>query len=245
MNKYYYDLHIHSCLSPCADDDMTPNNIAGMAMLKGLNIIALTDHNSCGNCESFFAACKKQGIIPIAGIELTTAEEIHLVCLFEFLYDAVAFNKELDEYRTLIENRVEVFGNQIYMDDMDQPVRQEKYFLPIATGLPLEEAVVLAEKHKGFVYPAHVERPSNGIISILGTLPGTPDFKCIEYADKGKINAMELKAPVLKDKKVLISSDAHNLWNISEAENFVTLDDEPYSSAYVRKQFFKYLRGEA
>jgi len=70
MTRYYYDLHIHSCLSPCGDDDMTPNNIAGMAALKGLNIVALTDHNSTKNCPAFFEACKKQGIIPIAGMEL-------------------------------------------------------------------------------------------------------------------------------------------------------------------------------
>ena len=61
MNEYYYDLHIHSCLSPCADDDMTPNNICGMAALNGLNIIALTDHNTCGNCESFLKVAKANG----------------------------------------------------------------------------------------------------------------------------------------------------------------------------------------
>ena len=83
MNRYYYDLHIHSCLSPCGDNDNTPNNIAGMATLCGLNIVALTDHNSCKNCPAFFAAAKKYGIIPIAGMELTTSEDIHIVCLFE------------------------------------------------------------------------------------------------------------------------------------------------------------------
>ena len=74
MSKYYYDLHIHSCLSPCADDDMTPNNICGMAALKGLNIIALTDHNTCGNCESFLKVAKANGLIGIAGMELTTTQ---------------------------------------------------------------------------------------------------------------------------------------------------------------------------
>ena len=73
MSKYYYDLHIHSCLSPCADDDMTPNNICGMAMLQGLNIVALTDHNSAKNCPAFFEACKKYGLIAIAGMEIGRA----------------------------------------------------------------------------------------------------------------------------------------------------------------------------
>ena len=85
MTPYYYDLHIHSCLSPCADNDMTPNNIAAMSALKGLQIIALTDHNSCKNCPAFLEACRANGIIAVAGMELSTAEDIHLVCLFEEL----------------------------------------------------------------------------------------------------------------------------------------------------------------
>ena len=112
MSQYYYDLHVHSCLSPCADDDMTVHNIAGMAALKGLQIVALTDHNTCGNCRSFYAACKRQGIIPIAGMELTTAEEIHLICLFEELESAEAFEKEFKAYRLRVRNRVEIFGHQ-------------------------------------------------------------------------------------------------------------------------------------
>ena len=74
-----YDLHIHSCLSPCGDADMTPNNIAGMAMLGELEIVALTDHNTTLNCPAFFKACEKLGIVPIGGMELTTAEDIHMV----------------------------------------------------------------------------------------------------------------------------------------------------------------------
>ena len=80
--RYTYDLHNHSCLSPCADIDNTPNNIAGMAYLSGIKIVALTDHNSVKNCPAFFEAAAKYGIIPISGLELTTSEDIHLVCLF-------------------------------------------------------------------------------------------------------------------------------------------------------------------
>ena len=110
MNRYYYDFHVHSCLSPCADNDMTPNNIAGMAALAGLQMVALTDHNSCRNCPAFFKAASKQGIIPVAGMELTTAEDIHVVCLFERLTDALAFNDEVDGLRIRFQNRVDIFG---------------------------------------------------------------------------------------------------------------------------------------
>ena len=96
MSRYTYDLHVHSCLSPCADNDNTPNNLAGMAVLNNIQILALTDHNSCRNCPAFFTACKRYGIIPIPGMELTTSEDIHVVCLFPELEDALEDALESD-----------------------------------------------------------------------------------------------------------------------------------------------------
>ena len=83
MNRYYCDLHIHSCLSPCGDDESTPASLAGMAAVIGLDIVALTDHNTARNCPAFFDAAEEVGIIPIAGMELTTAEDIHLQLLLQ------------------------------------------------------------------------------------------------------------------------------------------------------------------
>lgn len=74
MDELYYDLHIHSCLSPCGDDEMTPANIAGMAAVKGLDMIAVTDHNSCKNCPAVLRAAKEYGILAIAGMEINTSE---------------------------------------------------------------------------------------------------------------------------------------------------------------------------
>ena len=95
MQGVYYDLHVHSCLSPCADDDMTPNNIVNMAMLAGLNAVALTDHNSCKNCAAAAAAAVEAGIIFIPGMELETAESIHVVCLFPTVEAAQRFSEEV------------------------------------------------------------------------------------------------------------------------------------------------------
>lgn len=97
-----YDLHVHSCLSPCGDDDMTPANIAGMAALKGLSVVALTDHNSAKNCPAFFKACEEVGVLPIPGMELTTAEDIHVVALFKTLEEAMAFDTRLQDIRAWI-----------------------------------------------------------------------------------------------------------------------------------------------
>lgn len=93
MKHYFYDLHTHSALSPCGDNFMTPNNLAGFCALAGLQIVALTDHNTCGNCSSFMAACRRYGLCPVPGMELTTAEEIHLVCLFPSLSAALEFEE--------------------------------------------------------------------------------------------------------------------------------------------------------
>ncbi len=241
MNKYYYDLHIHSCLSPCADNDMTPNNIAGMGAIKGLNILALTDHNSTKNCPAFFEACKRQGIIAIAGMELSTAEDIHLVCLFAELDDAMRFGEEIEKHLMPIKNRPEIFGDQLILDGEDEVVGEEATLLISATDLPVDEAIELAKSFGAHVHPAHIDRTSNGMVAILGDVPEEYGFRVFELRDRENIGKLSATVEGLCDDTTVICSDAHHLWDISEAENFVLIDDEPYSSALVRKKLFERL----
>lgn len=241
MTSYYYDLHIHSCLSPCADDDMTPNNIAGMAALKGLNILALTDHNSAKNCPAFFEACKRQGIIPIAGMELSTAEDIHLVCLFQELEDAMRFDEVIKDHLMPIANRTDIFGNQLILDGDDELIGIEERLLISATDLPIDEAVSLARSFGAHVHPAHIDRQSNGIVAILGDIPSDYGFCTFELRERENIKELSSTVEQLCEDTVIVCSDAHHLWDISEAENFVLIDDEPYSSALVRRKLFERL----
>ncbi|MBO4694135.1 MAG: PHP domain-containing protein [Clostridia bacterium] len=241
MSRYYYDLHIHSCLSPCADNDNTPNNIAGMASLCGLNIIALTDHNSCKNCPPFFEACQRYGIIPVAGMELTTAEDIHVLCLFEELENAMSFDSMIGRRRMLIKNRVDVFGNQLILDGQDNIIGEEEYFLSNATDVSIESVIKLVSVYDGICYPAHIDRQANGIISVLGTFPEIPNFKCVEINRPEKQEEYTQKYG-LSDKQVIISSDAHYLTDIRDKKNYFDIDDEPYSAAMVRKKLFEILR---
>ncbi len=241
MTPYYYDLHVHSCLSPCADDDMTPNNLAGMAALKGLQILALTDHNSCKNCPAFFEACRRQGIIPIAGMELTTAEDIHLVCLFETLEAAMNFDRTIEAHRMPIPNRPEIFGNQLILDGEDEPIGVEEILLISATDLPIEEAIDLARAYGAHVHPAHIDRESNGIVAILGDIPEEYGFSAFELKEAEKLSEAMERFPQIRRESVLVSSDAHRLWEINEAEHSISLEDEPYSSLLVRQRFFEYL----
>ncbi|MBQ7316626.1 MAG: PHP domain-containing protein [Clostridia bacterium] len=244
MNRYYYDFHIHSCLSPCGDNDMTPNNIAGVCALAGLQIAALTDHNSVKNCPAFYQAAKKQGIIPIAGMELTTAEDIHVVCLFEELADAMAFGDAVDERRIRISNRVDIFGDQIIMNAEDEPIGIEEDLLPNATMLSLDDVPPLVEQYCGVCFPAHIDRDANGIIAILGTVPEHPAFACAELRDYINKEEYQAKYPILQNKRLLCGSDAHYLWDIRDAEAYFDLEDEPYSGDFVRHQLFLHLKGE-
>jgi len=175
-------------------------------------------------------------------MELTTAEEIHMVCLFEKLSDALSFSGEVKKYRMNFPNKVEIFGKQLIFDENDEPVGEDDLFLPAATSLSLEQAYSLAKEHGAFIFPAHIDKVANGIIGILGVMPEQPEFSCVEYNDIQKKDQLEITNPVLKGKKILVNSDAHYLWDINEAENFIILDDEPYSSDYVRKKLFEYLR---
>lgn len=243
MNKYYYDLHIHSCLSPCGDNDMTPNNIAGMGVLNGLNIMALTDHNTLKNCPAFFKAAKKNGIIPVAGVELTTAEDIHVVCLFPDLETAMEFDKFLESHRILIPNRKDIFGEQFIMNEADEVVGEEEHLLSNATDIMIDDAYKLVLSKGGICYPAHVDREANGIIATLGTFPEYLEFAVAEFHSGEKIEEYSQKYAALKDKIKVVSSDAHYLWDIKEKKEFFELEDEPYSSSFVRQKLFEYLGG--
>ena len=241
MSRYYYDLHIHSCLSPCGDNDNTPNNIVGMGVLNGLQIMALTDHNTCRNCPAFFEAAKRQGIIPVAGMELTTAEDIHMVCLFPDLESAMEFDREIQTRRILIPNRTDIFGDQYVMDGQDEIVAIEPHLLSNATTVSVEEAPALTARFGGVCYPAHVDRQANGIIATLGFLPPDMHFSTVELHD-GEKEAEYRQKHIGDTTRVVIGSDAHVLWDIRDKDAWLEIPDEPYSSALVRANLIEILR---
>ena len=240
--KYSYDLHVHSCLSPCADNDNTPNNIAGMAHLSGIKIVALTDHNSAKNCPAFFEAAKRYGIVPVAGMELTTSEDIHVVCLFEELENAMRFDEFIAAKRVLIKNRTDIFGDQLILDGNDEMIGAEEHLLPNATVISLDEVPEIVRGFGGICFPAHIDRDANGIVAILGTVPSSPDFRCVEIHDAGKIPEYKEKYG-LSDKLFIVSSDSHYLTDIDETNNFFELDTDSDSSDEIRRAMFRHLMG--
>ena len=214
---------------------MTPYNIAGMGYLNGLKIMALTDHNTAKNCPAFFAACREYGIVPVPGMELTTAEDVHMVCLFPELDTALAFDKAVEERRMKIRNKPAIFGEQVIMGPEDVPIGNDPWFLPAATSLSIDEGAQLVRSMGGICYPAHIDREANGLLAMLGTFPETPVFTLAEVHDEDKRDLAE-------GRKILVSSDAHRLWEISDGSFFVHLDVEPEAGEEaIRKALFAML----
>ena len=120
--------------------DMTPNNITGMAKLLGLDIIALTDHNTSLNCEATIAAGRENGVVVVPGMELTTSEDIHAVCLFPTLERALEWSEYVDNHRIKIKNRPDIYGRQVIMNALDEGIGElEPQLLP-ATEISIMNA---------------------------------------------------------------------------------------------------------
>ena len=210
-------MHLHSCLSPCASDDMTPSNICGMAMLKGLQMIAVTDHNSARNLPAAKACADAYGLLLIPGMEITTREEVHLLGYFPNVDAALDFSEFLRGHMPAKKNKPEFFGNQLVMDEDDNTVAIEDELLIGACDLSFNQLVGIIRDRGGVPVPAHINRGSNGLLINLGFVPDDLDLTAVEVW-RGLPCAHTPQA----GRVVLHSSDAHYLGDIMEAD--VTID---------------------
>ena len=225
MSRIFYDFHIHSCLSPCGDNDMTPANIAGMAFVNGLQAIALTDHNTTKNCEALKAAAEQYKITVLFGMELTTCEEVHVVCLFPNKNCAQKFDKIVSQNLIKIKNDPEIFGHQYIMDSRDKILGEEENLLINATTIDFDSVFDIVKNCGGVAYPAHIDKNSNSVISNLGFIPPESKFKTAELNNTSNKKRLISEYPHLSDCIILTDSDAHYLENINTAENFLEVDD--------------------
>ena len=215
------DLHIHSCLSPCGDEWMTPNNIVNMAVLKGLDMIAVADHNSAANLPAVSAVAQAAGLALLPAMELNTAEEVHLLTYFPTVQQAIACSDAVYAYLPEIENAPAIFGRQQVMDADDEPVREEKKLLISALTLGLDELTEMVRSFGGAAVPAHINRSSNGILGALGFIPPGADFAALEISI-----GLPLPHKGLPQMKHLHSSDAHYLQDIFERVEYIDLPEK-------------------
>lgn len=198
---------------------MIPANIAGMASIIGLDVIAVTDHNSCKNVPAVMEAASEYGITVIPGMELTTAEEVHVVCLFETLEDAMAFDSYVYDHLLPFPNKPEIFGQQQICNSTDQILGEVEYLLINATDISFDQVFDLVKNYHGIMIPAHVDKDTTSLISNLGFIPPDSQFTCAEVKNLAKLDKLKEQHPYLKQCKIISNSDAHYLEHINEPVN--------------------------
>ena len=237
--KYYYDLHIHSVVSACADILQTPNNILNMSMLKGLDMISICDHNSAKQYKTIDKIKESFDFLVIYGMEVTVKEGFHVLTYFENYDDIMSLDEVIDS--SIDKNiTLESLGNKSLNDQTVCNVYDlEEYVIPYYLNQPsisFKELIAITKKLGGLVIPAHIDRKGSGILDFI------PDFSeydvdGIEIYNLSNIDRLVTMYPYLKKYKYLHSSDAHDIDKINEKEFYIELDDLSF------KSFKKWLKG--
>ena len=227
----FADLHIHSCLSPCGDSDMTPGNILGMAAIKGLDIIAISDHNTARNLPAAQKIADGCGLLLVPSIEITTKEEVHLLGYFPDVPTAVEFGRMLKEHLPPQKNKPSFFGQQLVINEDDQVIDEEDALLIGASDLPLETCASLVRSAGGVPVPAHINRGENGLLVNLGFIPPEPAFTAIEVWP-----GLPCPMDAMENRHILHSSDAHYLGDIQEQVFSIRLQEKSVAAflAWIR-----------
>lgn len=216
------DLHNHSCLSPCASDDFSPALLAVEAMEQGIQILALTDHNSARNLPAFKEACQLCDILPLFGLEVSTVEEVHVLTLFSRLEDALAFGSFIEFLLPKQKNRSDLFGNQLVVNIEGEVIGTVDKLLVSATSLAFSDVVEEALSRDALVIPAHIDRFANSVLANLGFLPD------LNYT---ALEAIHL--PVDADTHhlaILTGSDAHSLDQVGRRSCYAEMEEISYEA---------------
>ncbi|MDA8171221.1 MAG: PHP domain-containing protein [Nitrospiraceae bacterium] len=220
------DLHIHSCLSPCAELDMTPKRIIQRALAGGLDIIAIADHNSCENLEPALRLAGKMGITLLAAMEVASAEEVHVLALFDSLQAALGMQEKV--YASLpadLENDPAFWGEQVVVNEAEEVLGFNSRLLAGATGMPLNALVEAIHALGGLAIASHVDRESFSVISQLGFIPPGVRFDALEVSGGKGVPPCVEEAGLA----AVSSSDAHRLEDVGKKKTRFLLDGASFS----------------
>lgn len=224
----YYDLHIHSALSPCSDDLMTINNIFNMAYIKGLQLIAITDHNSLKQqyyLEKIIEHDILKGKIDyVHGVELQSSEEIHLLAYFKKGSNLNVIQEWIDKHLIKVKNQSDYYGNQYIFNEFDEVIGIEDNLLISSLDLNVYQIVKKVHEFNGVVILAHVMAKRYGIYEVYHGIPDDLNYDGIEVGSIKQLNELKQLCKHLKDDYVFFNSDAHNLESISEPINQIDRD---------------------
>ena len=213
LKKFKADLHIHSCLSPCSDWDMSPKKIVSKSREQQLDLIAICDHNTAENAAATSREGTRQGIAVLPGMEICSREEVHLVTLFKKIEDALKMQEFI--YAHLPgKNQPEVFGHQVVADEHDQVLGENAHLLIGATQLSLHDIVEKTHHLDGICISSHVDRPSYSLIGQLGFIPEDLHLDAVEVSYRIPLAEALIEVPGIKDYPCVTASDAHFLRDI-------------------------------
>ena len=215
------DLHNHSCLSPCGSLDLSPRRMLEIGALRGIQVMALTDHNSSLNCPAFAKLCSHFGIIPVFGMEATTSEEIHTLCLFTGLEAALSFSEYAYSILTPFLNNPDKTGDQVYVDEEDSIEGEVEYYLVNPLDLSIDAIGAQVAGYGGIVIPAHVDRTAFSMTSQLGVVIDGPwtAVECVRIPPA--IEGLDTLGYPL-----ITSSDAHYPEHIARRPFLLDIDSE-------------------
>jgi len=153
---------------------MSPSRLVKEAVVKGIQVLALTDHNTARNTPTFERICQSVGILPLCGLEITTVEELHCLALFSTSQQAIDMGILVESLLPRVLNRPEKWGDQVVVDEEENITAEVEIFLGSATSLSLSELGQEIHRRGGLFIPAHIDRASQSIFSQIGYLPQLP-----------------------------------------------------------------------
>ncbi|MEA2031463.1 MAG: PHP domain-containing protein [candidate division Zixibacteria bacterium] len=219
---YKADLHIHTCLSPCAEVKMSPATIVKRAKAIGVHILGISDHNSAENTPAALKAAHKYGVHVLPSMEVTSSEEVHILALFDAL-EPVQQLQEIVYQHLPGENDEETFGMQVIANADDEVLGFNKKLLIGATTLTVEEIVNKTRSLGGLAVAAHIDRGSFSLISQLGFIPDNLALDALEISPALSYeDAMRRYSPVLP---LIYSSDAHKEEDIGQCCTHFLIDE--------------------
>jgi 3',5'-nucleoside bisphosphate phosphatase len=227
MLTYRADLHLHTLLSACADVEMIPPLIVDEALRKGLDVIAVTDHNTTANAGAVMAVAEGSGLTVLPGMELQTREEVELLCIFDSVGQADVWQTRVDAWLPPLENDAERFGPQFVVDAAGDFVREDTRMLQAPALVGLEEAARAARALGGLVIPAHIDRPAKGLIPVLGLWPPDLEVDAAEVSYNMRPSQARETYRSLPDIPLISGSDAHWLDWIGKVITVFTLASKP------------------
>jgi PHP family Zn ribbon phosphoesterase len=229
LKEFKADLHIHTCLSPCSDLRMTPSAIAKSASEKGLDIIAVTDHNSAENVPAVKKTGKNNGVTVLAGMEVTSKEEVHVLALFE-RYEEVQKLQEII-YAKLQpgENDEREFGEQVVVNEHNEVLSFNTRLLIGATDLRLKSVVDIIHSFGGLSIASHIDREAFGVVSQLGFIPEDVQFDALEMSPRIDREKADHIFGNFNSIPWISSSDAHSLEDIARRKTHFFIEEPSFS----------------